>query len=116
MEAMTENFVRIGGWVTPRAEKILRRASAIANDLGYNYLGVEHLALAIAEEPESLPASVWDKPLTIDEWHVAITENLPPLPVGTQCEPLVINVARNDPDYRVADVHRSSEVRPTSRG
>jgi hypothetical protein len=42
---------------------------------------------------------VWDnnKALTIDEWHAAITENLPGLPVGTQCEPLSIAVARNDP-------------------
>jgi ATP-dependent Clp protease ATP-binding subunit ClpA len=104
MEAMTENFVRIHGWVTPRAEKILRRAIAIATDRGYNYLGVEHLALAIAEEPESLPASVWGKPLTIDGWHAAITENLPSLP-AEQCEPLAITVARNDPNYRSADAH-----------
>jgi hypothetical protein len=105
MEAMTENFVRIDGWITPRAEKILRRAIAIATERGYHYLGVEHLALAITEEPDSLPASVWDKPLTIDEWHAAITENLPPLPTGTQRGPLTITVARNDPNCRSADAH-----------
>jgi Clp amino terminal domain, pathogenicity island component len=103
MTTATENHVRISGWVTPRAETVLRRAIAIANDRGYNYLGVEHLALAIAEEPESLPARVWDKPLTIDGWHVAITENLPGLPVGTQCEPVTITVARSDPNGSNAD-------------
>jgi ATP-dependent Clp protease ATP-binding subunit ClpA len=105
MTTATENQFRINGWVTPRAETVLRRASAIANDLGYNYLGVEHLALAIAEEPESLPARVWDKPLTIDEWHTAITENLPGLPVGTQCKPLTVNVTRSDPNDGSADAH-----------
>jgi ATP-dependent Clp protease ATP-binding subunit ClpA len=102
MTTTTKNFARIDGRVTPRAERILRRAVAIANDRGYNYLGIEHLALAIAEEPESVPASVWDKPLTIDEWHTAITENLPPLPADTD-EPLVITVARETPDEGVAD-------------
>jgi hypothetical protein len=99
MTATIGNHAIINGWITPRAETVLRRAVAIAVDRGYHYLGVEHLALAIAEEPLSLPARVWDnnKALTIDEWHAAITENLPGLPVGTQCEPLSIAVARNDP-------------------
>jgi ATP-dependent Clp protease ATP-binding subunit ClpA len=98
---VTENFVRIDGWVTPRLEKILRRAVNVATERGYNYLGVEHLALAIAEDPDSLAATVWDEPLTIDGWHAAITANLPALPAesSTQFEPLTVAVARNDPNY-----------------
>jgi ATP-dependent Clp protease ATP-binding subunit ClpA len=105
MTTAIENQFRINGWVTPRAETVLRRAIAIANDRGYNYLGVEHLALAIAEEPESLPARVWDKPLTLDEWHDATTENLPGLPVGIQYEPLTVNVTRSDPNNSSTDAH-----------
>jgi ATP-dependent Clp protease ATP-binding subunit ClpA len=90
----TENQALINGWVTPRAETVLRRAIAIANDRGYNYLGVEHLALAIAEEPVSLPVRVWDGSMTVDQWHDAIIENLPGLP-KIQSEPVTITVSRN---------------------
>lgn len=101
MTAVTGNHALIEGWVTPRAETVLRRAVAIAVDRGYHYLGVEHLALAIAEEPLSLPARVWDKALTIDEWHGAITENLPAVPADTQ--PLTIKVSRSEIADRKSD-------------
>jgi ATP-dependent Clp protease ATP-binding subunit ClpA len=102
MDTATENFVRVDGWVTPRLERILRRAVEISTEHGYNYLGVEHLALAIAEDPQSLPISVWQEPLTADEWRTAITAALPGLPVGTsaQSDPLTVTVARNDPNYQ----------------
>jgi hypothetical protein len=107
MTIATGNSVHIDGWVTPRLEKVLRRAVELAVERGYNYLGVEHVALAIAEDPDpgSLPTTVWDEPLTIDAWHAAITANLPPLPAesSTQHEPLAITVARNDPDYGHTD-------------
>jgi ATP-dependent Clp protease ATP-binding subunit ClpA len=107
MTIATGNNVHINGWVTPRLEKVLRRAVELAVEHGYNYLAVEHVALAIAEDPDpgSLPTTVWDKPLTIDAWHAAITANLPSQPdeSATQHEPLAITVARNDPKYGPTD-------------
>lgn len=44
--------------LTPRARDILIAASKQANRLGVNYVGVEHLVLAVIEEGKSMPAQV----------------------------------------------------------
>jgi hypothetical protein len=100
METATGNYVRIDGWVTPRLEAILRRAVEIAAE--YGYLGVEHVALAIAEDGDSLPVHLWDKPLTVEGWRDAVTASLPPLPAETvtRSEALTVSVGRDDPDYK----------------
>jgi ATP-dependent Clp protease ATP-binding subunit ClpC len=41
---------------TPRASQILALASQRARDLGHDYVGVEHLLLALCEEPEGVAA------------------------------------------------------------
>ena len=97
---MPGNFAHIEGWITPRCEKILRRAIELANEQGYGYLGVEQLVLALGQEPESLPASVWDEPLslTMEQWQAVITGELPPLKT---LEPLTIMIGRDNPPITV---------------
>jgi hypothetical protein len=70
----------ISGWVTPRLEDVLLRAAQLANDQGYNYLGVEHVTLAILEDAASLPMRQWDGAVTSTGWRDAIVASLPPLP------------------------------------
>ena len=72
--------VEISGWVTPRLEEILQRAAEIANDRGYNYLGVEHVALAILDDGNSVPATCWTGSMTAEQWQAAIIQALPRLP------------------------------------
>ncbi|QIS08934.1 hypothetical protein [Nocardia arthritidis] len=45
-----EGYLKISGNVTYRLAKILERAAEIGNEKGYNYLAVEHVALAILED------------------------------------------------------------------
>ena len=44
--------------LTPRARDVLTDASRQAGRLGQNFVGVEHLMLAILDDPQSLPAQV----------------------------------------------------------
>jgi Clp amino terminal domain, pathogenicity island component len=81
-EATVENFVHLDGRVTPRLEAVLRRAAAIAYERGYHYLGVEHVALAIAEDGQSLPVRARHDALTVEQWQGAIVAGLPDLASG----------------------------------
>ena len=83
----------ISGWVTPRLEVILKRAAEIANDRGYNYLGVEHFALAILADEKSVPAACWTGPMTAEQWQNAIVEALPNVP-EEELAPVTISVTR----------------------
>ena len=83
----------ISGWVTPRLEVILKRAAEIANDRGYNYLGVEHVALAILDDGQSVPAACWNGPMTAEQWQNAIVEALPNVPEEALA-PVTISVSR----------------------
>ncbi len=83
----------ISGWVTPRLEMILKRAAEIANDRGHNYLGVEHVALAILDDGKSVPAACWTGPMTAEQWQNAIVEALPTVPEDVLA-PVTISVSR----------------------
>lgn len=102
MAITTGNALHINGWVTPRLEKLLRRATEISTERGYNYLGVEHIALAMIEDPDALPMSIWDEAITVDQWRDLISANLPELPTEAtiQPEPLTVVTTRNDPNYQ----------------
>jgi ATP-dependent Clp protease ATP-binding subunit ClpA len=68
--------------LTPRAREVLRLADRRANELGQQPLGVEHLLLAICEEPDSVAATVLDQMAARGTLHTRLLEVL------------------NDPGYR----------------
>ncbi len=43
---------------TPRYETILSAADALARQFGHDYVGVEHLMLAILDDPAAVPTQV----------------------------------------------------------
>ena len=86
----------ISGWVTPRLEAILQRAAELANDRGYNYLGFEHVALAILDDGESVPAACRTGAMTAAQWQNAIVEALPDVPEETLA-PVTVSVSRESP-------------------
>ncbi|WP_267899374.1 Clp protease N-terminal domain-containing protein [Streptomyces triticagri] len=43
---------------TPRARRILEAADRKAAGMGHSYLGVEHLMLAVLDDPDSVPTQV----------------------------------------------------------
>jgi len=43
---------------TPRYDRIIANSRQIAWDLGHNYVGVEHLFLAIVDDPDAVPTQV----------------------------------------------------------
>jgi ATP-dependent Clp protease ATP-binding subunit ClpA len=43
---------------TPRYDRIVAASRQIAWDLGHTYIGVEHLFLAIVEDPDAMPTQV----------------------------------------------------------
>ena len=92
----TDNVTRINGWITPRLERVLRRGAQISSANGYNYLAVEHVALAIIEDEHSLPSRSWRGSMTVDEWRSAICNSLPDLSnnVYTPREPVRIETNR----------------------
>ncbi len=69
----------ITSWVTPRLEQILNRAAEIANENGYNYLGDEHVLLAMLEIDNTQLHRSWtaeSPPLT--DLRRRILDSLPP--------------------------------------
>lgn len=92
----TEDFAHIDGRITPRLENVLRRAAEISESHGYDYLAVEHVALAIVEDEYSVPTKAWHGAMTVDEWRDAIVEALPPLPEDTGAPegPIRVEVSR----------------------
>ena len=43
---------------TPRYERVLQTAHDLAAQLGHRYVGVEHLFLAIIQDPQAVPTQV----------------------------------------------------------
>ena len=43
---------------SPRYDKIVSASRQIARDLGHSYVGVEHLFLAIVDDPNAVPTQV----------------------------------------------------------
>jgi len=43
---------------TPRYDRIVAASRQIAWDLGHSYVGVEHLFLAIVDDPDAVPTQV----------------------------------------------------------
>ena len=46
---------------TPRYDRIVAASLQIAWNLGHNYVGVEHLFLAIVQDPDAVPTQVLDR-------------------------------------------------------
>ncbi|HKR48166.1 MAG TPA: Clp protease N-terminal domain-containing protein [Pseudonocardiaceae bacterium] len=92
----TDNVTRINGWITPRLERVLQRSAQISSANGYNYLAVEHVALAIIEDENSLPSRSWQGSMTADEWRRAMLISLPDpsTNVYTPLEPVQIETSR----------------------
>ncbi|WP_425301541.1 Clp protease N-terminal domain-containing protein [Nocardia wallacei] len=67
---------------TPRYTNVISSATKIAQDMGHDHLGVEHLFLAIVREGNSLPALVLGEALdpseldrrVLDRMRAAYTE------------------------------------------
>jgi ATP-dependent Clp protease ATP-binding subunit ClpA len=53
---------------TPRYERIVAASREIAWDLGHNYVGVEHLFLAIVQDPDAVPTQVLSRFLLGAGW------------------------------------------------
>lgn len=75
-----KSTTEITSWVTPKLEQILVRAAEIANAKGYNYLGDEHVLLAMLEDDGSQLRRAWTPALGSDpaEFQQQVTEALPP--------------------------------------
>ena len=43
---------------TPRYDRIVAASRQIAWDLGHSYVGVEHLFLAIVQDPDAVPTQI----------------------------------------------------------
>ncbi|MGY2005475.1 Clp protease N-terminal domain-containing protein [Nocardia abscessus] len=50
---------------TPRYTRVISSAAKIANDMGHDHLGVEHIFLAIIREGNSLPVQVLTEELEL---------------------------------------------------
>lgn len=75
-----DQYLNVFGDFTYHLAKIMERAAEIGNTKGYNYLAVEHIALAMLEDRHWYGTEDWDRPLTIDEWRQKLIDGLPPLP------------------------------------
>jgi ATP-dependent Clp protease ATP-binding subunit ClpA len=63
---MTTTSTTHGGSMTPRARRLIERASAKAGSLGVEATGVEHLLFAMLEDPDSVAFGVLDRVLDVD--------------------------------------------------
>lgn len=91
----------ITSWVTPKLEQILVRAADIANARGYNYLGDEHVLLAMLEDDGSQLRRSWTPDLGEEtgDLHQRITGSLPPRQadhIGPS-EPVRVTTTRTSP-------------------
>ncbi|MFC9762162.1 Clp protease N-terminal domain-containing protein, partial [Rhodococcus jostii] len=79
---------------------ILIRAAEIANERGYNYLGDEHVVLAMLEDPLSGVTRAWDGALTAKELRERVLVDLPPRPADylRPTSPVVVITDRVMPD------------------
>lgn len=77
LQGSRRNWVEFPVPLTPRAEAILRRAADEARSVGAtDYIGVEHIFLAIAREGESVPASLMRRFGILDTLESALEQYL----------------------------------------
>jgi ATP-dependent Clp protease ATP-binding subunit ClpA len=73
---------------TPRYDRIVAASRQLAWDLGHNYVGVEHLFLAMVQDPDAVPAQV-------------LSRFVPPAQVGAAVRDLITSEGwgsrRSDP-------------------
>lgn len=62
--------------MTPRAASVIQRASHEAAELGHDYIGVEHLLLAILNEGESVAVVAISHVTTVEELRTELVRIL----------------------------------------
>jgi ATP-dependent Clp protease ATP-binding subunit ClpA len=67
----------IDGWITADLEQVLQRAVDIANTRGHRQLHIEHVALAILDDPQSTVRAGWIGALTAAQWEKILVDALP---------------------------------------
>ncbi|MGW0251995.1 Clp protease N-terminal domain-containing protein [Nocardia goodfellowii] len=71
------NALRLDGWLTAELEHVLQRAVDIADTAGHRQLRVQHVALAMLEDPRSPARAGWNGALTVGQWQKMLTDGLP---------------------------------------
>ncbi|MGY1941897.1 Clp protease N-terminal domain-containing protein [Nocardia asiatica] len=61
---------------TPRYNRVISSAAKIANDMGHDHLGVEHLFLAIIREGNSLPVQVLSEQLELNSLDQKVLDQM----------------------------------------
>ncbi|MEV0246590.1 hypothetical protein AB0H76_08395 [Nocardia sp. NPDC050712] len=74
------NPTRIDGWITEDLELVLQRAVDIANTAGHRQVRMEHVALAMLEDPYSPARAGWHGALTATQWQIKLSEQLAACP------------------------------------
>ncbi|WP_378741317.1 Clp protease N-terminal domain-containing protein [Nocardia brasiliensis] len=74
---VTGDGVHVDSWISPRLEHALQRAVDIANELGCRQVHLEHVALAILEDPESPTSRNAGAALTGQQLRQAFLDALP---------------------------------------
>ncbi|MBF6172346.1 hypothetical protein [Nocardia blacklockiae] len=82
----------IDGWITPDLEQVLQRAVDIANAGGHRQLHVEHVALAILDDPTSAVRTGWIGTLTATQWQQILADALPARHVERDQPPQVTDI------------------------
>ena len=103
-EGMRRDNLHIDGWVTPRLEAVLQEAVQIANASPGDYLGIEHVMLAILSHHDS--PTLTDC-LVSEEKICAWRDELKKLIVSTDPvrnnQPITIGVRRNQHPFGADD-------------
>ncbi|MFI6867328.1 hypothetical protein [Nocardia sp. NPDC050406] len=71
------DVTRVDGWITADLEGVLQRAVDIFNACGHRQLHVEHVALAMLEDPQSTARVGWVGALTAPQWQQVLADALP---------------------------------------
>lgn len=101
IEERDRSTTTITAWVTPGLDRNLRAAADIANDRGYNYLGDEHIVLAMLGNERSYLVRNWPagRAMTLDELFETMRAALPPVqaPHIGPTEPVRVVTERTGP-------------------
>ncbi|MEV6767240.1 Clp protease N-terminal domain-containing protein [Nocardia sp. NPDC051030] len=73
----TTDMTHIDGWITAELEQVLQRAVDLANASGHRQMHVEHVALAMLEDPQSRARTGWRGALTATQWQKVLSNALP---------------------------------------
>ncbi|MGW0248393.1 hypothetical protein ACWDYH_17350 [Nocardia goodfellowii] len=69
---LAPNATRLQGWVTADLERVLQRAVDIADAAGQQQVWIEHVALAILENPYSTARTAGSDAQTVTQWQQAL--------------------------------------------